>query len=269
MGTGGLSIYNDSLARHSSNGVLINAIAVGMLISGVNFSLYYDLWKRRWRRVVSNSELRLYVTIVVIAVLAIAANLYGRVYSNPAETLKHALFQVSSIITTTGYSTADFDLWPSFSKGVLFLLMFVGGCAGSTAGSIKVIRLLVAGKAVKREIAKTLHPPQAAAPITINGRIVSPPEVITGVGSFYFLYLSTFAVASLLISLTGADLLSSMSAVAATLGNIGPGFGLVGPSRTFANFGPSAKLLFSLLMLLGRLELFTLLVLVTPSFWRE
>ncbi len=267
VGTGGLSIYNDSLARHSSNGVLINAIAVGMLISGVNFSLYYDLWKRRWRRVVSNSELRLYVTIVVIAVLAIAANLYGRVYSNPAETLKHALFQVSSIITTTGYSTADFDLWPSFSKGVLFLLMFVGGCAGSTAGSIKVIRLLVAGKAVKREIAKTLHP-QAAAPITINGRIVSP-EVITGVGSFYFLYLSTFAVASLLISLTGADLLSSMSAVAATLGNIGPGFGLVGPSRTFANFGPSAKLLFSLLMLLGRLELFTLLVLVTPSFWRE
>ncbi len=267
VGTGGLSIYNDSLARHSANGVLITAIAVGMLISGVNFSLYYDLWKRRWRRVLSNSELRLYVSIVVIAVLTIAANLYGSVYSDLGETFKHALFQVSSIITTTGFSTTDFDLWPSFSKGVLFILMFVGGCAGSTAGSIKVIRLLVAGKAVKREIAKTLHP-QAAAPITVNGRIVDP-EVITGVGSFYFLYMSVFAAGSLLICLTGADLISSMSAVAATLGNIGPGFGLVGPSRTFAGFGPLAKLLFSLFMLLGRLELFTLLVLITPGFWRE
>lgn len=267
VGTGGLSIYNDSLARHSGNGLLINAIAVGMLVSGVNFSLYYDLWKRRWQRILNNSELRLYMTIVVIAVLALTANLYRHVYGRPGEALKHALFQVSSIITTTGYSTADFDLWPSFGKGILFVLMFVGGCAGSTAGSIKVIRLLLAGKAVRREIARILHP-QAAAPITVNGRIVGQ-EVIAGVGSFYFLYFSVFAFSSLLISLTGADLLSSMSAVAATLGNIGPGFGLVGPSKTFAQFGPWAKVLFSLLMLLGRLELFTLLALFTPGFWRE
>lgn len=267
VGTGGLSIYNDSLARYSSNGLLINAIAIGMIVSGVNFSLYYDLWKRRWRQVLKNSELRLYLTIVVVSVLAISLNLYGRVYHNIGETVKQALFQVSSIITTTGYSTVDFDLWPSFSKGVLFLLMFVGGSAGSTAGSIKVVRLLVAGKVVKREISKTLHP-QIAAPITINGRIVAP-EIVSGVASFYFFYLAVFILGTLLISLEGIDMFSAMSSVAATLGNVGPGFGIVGPARTFSVFSSWSKLLFSLLMLLGRLELFTLLVIFTPSFWKE
>ena len=267
VGTGGFSIYNDSLARYSTNSVLISSIAVGMIISGVSFSLYYDLWKRRWRQALNNSEFRLYLTIVALSVLAISLNLYGRVYHSVGETVKHALFQVSSIITTTGYSTVDFDLWPSFSKGILFTLMFVGGSAGSTAGSIKVVRLLVAGKVVKREVGKILHP-QLAAPITINGRIVAP-DIVSGVASFYFLYVLTFVIGSLLISLEGLDLISSMSAVAVTLGNIGPGFGAVGPSQTFASFSRASKLLFSLLMLLGRLELFTLFSILTPSFWRE
>lgn len=267
VGTGGLSIYNDSLARFSANSLLINAIAVGMLLSGVNFSLYYDLWKRRWRQMLYNEELRLYLAIVVLSVVAISLNLRGRVYDSVGETVKHALFQVSSIITTTGYTTVDFDLWPTFSKGILFVLMFVGGSAGSTAGSIKVIRLLVAGKVVKREVGKTLHP-QMVVPITINGKIVAP-EIVSGVASFYFLYVLTFIIGSLLISLEGLDLISSMSSVAATLGNIGPGFGAVGPSRTFASFSGASKLLFSLFMLLGRLELFTLLSILTPSFWRE
>lgn len=267
VGTGGLSIYNDSLARYSPNSLLIYSIAVGMILSGVNFSLYYDLWKRRWRQVFSNEELRLYLAIIGLSVLAISLNLYGKVYHSLGETVKQALFQVSSIITTTGYSTVDFDLWPSFSRGILFALMFVGGSAGSTAGSVKVIRLLFAGKVVKRELRKILHP-QIAAPITINGKAVAA-EIVSGVASFYFLYLSTFVLASLLVSLGGYDLISSSSAVAATLGNVGPGFGAVGPTQTFAHFSKGSKLLFSFLMLLGRLELFTLLSIFTKGFWRE
>lgn len=265
VGTGGMSIYNDSLARYSSNTFLINAIALGMIVSGVNFSLYYDLLKRRWKQVLMNSELRMYLGILVVSVLLISINLYGTVYTNLGETLKQALFQVSSIMTTTGYATADFDLWPSFSKVILFVLMFVGGSAGSTAGSVKVVRLVVAGKVIKREISRTLHP-QATTPITLNGRVLST-QTVQGVVSFYLAYFAVFIIGSLVISLEGLDPFSAMSAVAATLGNIGPGFGAVGPTRTYALFSPASKLLLSFLMLLGRLELLTVLVIFTPSFW--
>ncbi|MCK9525554.1 MAG: TrkH family potassium uptake protein [Limnochordia bacterium] len=267
VSTGGLSIYNDGLVRYSFNGVLIYAIAVGMILSGVNFSLYYDLGKRRFRQVVRNSELRLYLTILLTSVVLVSLSLYGKVYEGLGETIKHALFQVSSIMTTTGYVTTDFDVWPPFARGILFVLMFVGGSAGSTAGGVKVIRVLVAGKVIKREFARILHP-QAATPITINGK-VTPPEVVQGVAGFYLLYLATFILGSLLISLENLDPFSAMSAVAATLGNIGPGFGAVGPMQTYAPFSPFSKILLSFFMLLGRLELFTLLILFTPSFWRE
>ncbi|NMB00815.1 MAG: TrkH family potassium uptake protein [Firmicutes bacterium] len=267
VGTGGFAPYNDSLARYSSNNLLFYSIAVGMILSGVNFSLYYDLGKRRWKQVINNAELRLYLAILAVSVLAIALNLYRTVYTSGAETLKQALFHVSSVMTTTGFSATDFDLWPSFSKGILFALMFVGGSAGSTSGSVKVIRLLVASKVVKREIAKTLHP-QVATPIVINGRVVKS-EVVQGVVSFYLLYFAVFIVGSLLISLEGLDLFSSMGAVAASLGNIGLGFGQVGPTGSFALFSPVGKLFLSFLMLLGRLELFTLLAVLNPRFWRE
>ncbi|HHT67923.1 MAG TPA: TrkH family potassium uptake protein [Firmicutes bacterium] len=267
VSTGGLAVYNDSLMRYGSNNFLVYAVAIGMIMSGVNFSLYYDLWQRRFKQVTVNSEFRLYLAILLVAVVLVSIGLYGKVYESLGETIKQSLFQVSSIMTTTGYTTADYDRWPSFSKGVLFLLMFVGGSAGSTAGGVKVIRLLVAAKVVRREIAKTLHP-QAMTPIIINGRVASS-EVVQGVTSFYLLYLAVFVIGSLLISLEGLDPFSSMSAVAATLGNIGPGFGNVGPTATFAMFSPFSKLLLSFLMLVGRLELFTLLVILTPSFWRE
>jgi trk system potassium uptake protein TrkH len=267
VSTGGLSIYNDGLVRYSGSGVLVYGVAVGMILSGVNFSLYYDLGKRRFKQVVRNSELRLYLTILLISVVLVSLNLYGKVYEGLGETFKQALFQVSSIMTTTGYATTDFDLWPAFSKGILFALMFVGGSAGSTAGGVKVIRLLVAGKVIKREFARILHP-QAATPITINGKVTSP-EVVQGVAGFYLLYFAVFILGSLIISLENLDPFSAMSAVAATLGNIGPGFGAVGPMQTYALFSPFSKILLSFFMLLGRLELFTLLILFTPSFWRE
>ena len=267
VSTGGLSIYNDSLVRFSSNQFLIYATAVGMILSGVNFSLFYDLGKGRFKQVVQNPELRLYLAILFISTIFVALNLHGTIYRGLGEAIRQAFFQVSSIMTTTGYSTADFDLWPTFSKGVLFLLMFVGGSAGSTSGGIKVIRFLVAGKVIKREFSRLLHP-QAASPITINGKMISP-EVVQGVASFYLLYLMTFILGSLVISFENLDLMSAMSAVAASLGNTGPGFGAVGPMQTYAAFSPWGKIVLSFLMLLGRLELFALLLLFTPNYWRE
>ena len=267
VSTGGLGLYSDSMVRYGANGFLIIVTAVGMILSGINFSLYYDLGKRRFKQIVMDAELRLYLGILLAATLLVSLNLYGNVYVSAGETVKQAFFQVSSIMTTTGYATADYDLWPAFSKGVLFFLMFVGGSAGSTSGGIKVIRFLVAGKVIKREFARTLHP-QAATPITINGKVTSP-DVVKGVASFYLLYLAVFVLGSLAISLENIDPFSAMSAVAATLGNVGPGFGMAGPMQNYALFSPFSKVMFSFFMLLGRLELFTLLLVFTPRFWRE
>ena len=267
VGTGGFGIHSDSLAGWSGNNQLIFTLAGAMLLAGVNFSLYYDLFKGRWKQVFSNTELRWYLAIMALSVLGISLNLYGRVYGSLSETVKKAWFHVSSVMTTTGYATTDFDLWPSFSKGVLFLLMFVGASAGSTSGSVKVVRLVVWAKVVKREISRVLHP-QAAKPVIINGRVM-PAEVVQGVVSFLLLYFAVFALGSLVISLEGLDLLSSMSAVAATLGNIGVGLGAVGPKPGFAGLSSASKLFLSFLMLLGRLELFTMLAVMSPRFWRE
>ncbi|MDI9458611.1 MAG: TrkH family potassium uptake protein [Bacillota bacterium] len=267
VGTGGFGLYNDSLTRHSVNSPLILVLAAAMFLAGVNFSLYYDLIKGRWRHALADVELRLYIIIAAICVLGISLNLYGRTYASFGDTVKHALFQVGSVMTTTGYSTTDFDLWPSFSKGILFTLMFVGASAGSTSGSVKVVRLLIAAKVVKREVAKVLHP-QAAQPVVINGRVM-PESVVQGVVGFLLLYIGVFGVGSLLISLQGLDMISSMSAVASTLGNIGVGFGSVGPSGSYAVLSPVSKLLLSFFMLLGRLELFTMLAVLSPGFWKE
>lgn len=267
VGTGGFGIHSDSLMGYSSNSPLIIILAAAMFLSGVNFSLYYDLVKGRWKQLLANSELRLYLLLAALSVLGISLSLYGRIYENAGDALKHAFFQVGSVMTTTGYSTTDFDLWPSFAKAILFTLMFIGASAGSTSGSVKVVRVLVAAKVVKREVAKVLHP-QAAKPVVINGRVM-PAAVVQGVVSFCFLYLALFIMGSLVISLEGIDLLSAMSAVAATLGNIGVGFGAVGPTGSFALFSPAGKLFLSFLMLLGRLELFTMLAALSPQFWRE
>ncbi|ABR50487.1 potassium uptake protein, TrkH family [Alkaliphilus metalliredigens QYMF] len=265
LGTGGFSTRNSSIGAFNSYIQII--IAIFMIASGINFSLYYDLYKGRWKEVVKNSELKLYLSIIVVAIILITINLNGRIYTSLNETFRYALFQVSSIITTTGYGTADFDQWPTFSKGILFMLMFVGGCAGSTGGSIKVIRLLVLFKLVRREISKILHP-RAFIPVKINNKSISP-DVTASVASFFFLYMLIFVAGTLLISLEGIGLISAASSVAATLGNIGPGFELVGPAQTYSQFSVPSKLLFSLLMLFGRLELFTVFILLMPTFWRD
>lgn len=266
VGTGGFSTRNLSIGAFTYSPYIVVVITVFMIASGVNFSLYYELYKGRFKNIFRNSELKVYIGIIVISSLLIAFNLRGY-YSNVLEALMHSFFQVGSIITTTGYATVDFDLWPSFSKTLLFFLMFVGGSAGSTGGSIKVVRLIMLFKLVRREVQKLLHP-RAVIPIQFNGKIVQP-DVIAGVSGFFFLYIVIFVVATLLLTFEDISFMSAASAVAATLGNVGPGFEAVGPIRNYAFFSPWAKLLMSLLMLFGRLELYTILVLLSPSHWSK
>lgn len=266
VGTGGFGIKADSIGAYKSSYIQM-VIGVFMILSGVSFSLYYSIYRGKLRDILKNEELRLYLGIVVGATLFIAINLYLTNYGKVLISLRDSFFQVASIITTTGYSTADFDLWPSFSKAILVILMLVGGSAGSTAGGIKVIRILVMFKLIKREILKIFHP-RAIIPIKNDGLVISN-EVVAGIYSFIALYFVIFAMGTLLITLEGVDLVTASSSVIATLSNIGPGLSLVGPTRNFGLYSDASKLLLSLLMLLGRLELFTIIALLAPKNWRR
>lgn len=265
LGTGGFSTKNSSIGGFNSSYITI-VISIFMIMSGTNFSLYYDLYKGKWREVIKNSELKLYLSIIAICVFLITINMNGHLYHNLFEAFKHALFQVSSIITTTGYTTFDYEQWTTFSKGILFMLMFVGGSAGSTGGSIKVIRILALIKLIKRELTKILHP-RAVVSVKFGDKPLSE-DTLLNISSFFMLYMLIFIFGSILISLEGIGFMGATSAVAATLGNIGPGFEFVGPTNTYADFSDASKLLLSFFMLLGRLELFTVIALLTPKFWK-
>jgi trk system potassium uptake protein TrkH len=266
LGTGGFSTMNGSVGAFN-NSYLFIVISIFMIMSGANFSLYYDLYKGKWRDVIKNSELRLYLGIIAVSVIALTISNGLTVYSSWFESFTHSLFQTSSIITTTGYTTTDYEQWSTFAQGILFLLMFVGGSAGSTGGSIKVIRILVLLKIIKREFIKILHP-RAIVPVKLSGQPISE-DTLLNISGFFMLYMVIFIFGSLLISLEGIDFMGATSAVAATLGNIGPGFGFVGPTHTYAGFSNASKLLLSFFMLLGRLELFTVVALLSPRFWRS
>jgi trk system potassium uptake protein TrkH len=265
VGTGGFSTRSSSIGAYTST-YIHWVITIFMLLSGVNFSLYFALYRGRWRDVLRNEELRLYLGVVVVSALLIGMNILSD-YRHQGLALRDSFFQVSSIITTTGYATADFDLWPAFSKLILLFLMLMGASAGSTAGGIKQVRFVVLFKLIKREIAKTFHP-RGYIPIKLNGKSLSS-DTVSGITSFLALYALIFVVGVLLISLEGIDLESAISSVACTLSNIGPGFGVVGPTRTFSEFGAASKLVFAALMLLGRLELFTVVAWITPQAWRH
>lgn len=266
VGTGGFSTKNSSIGAFNSTYIHV-VISVFMLISGTNFSLYYALFKGKWREAIRDHELRFYLGVVGTSVLLITLNIYNSIYGNVFEALKYAFFQVSSIITTTGYATANFDEWPTFSKAILFILMFVGGCAGSTGGAMKNIRVLVLLKMIQREIMKIFHP-RAVVPVKLGQRTLSR-DVLSSISSFFALYIVIFILGTLLISLEGLDLISSSSAVAVTLGNVGPGFGVVGPIHTYSQFSDFSKILMSGFMLMGRLELFTVIALFTSKFWKD
>lgn len=266
VGTGGFSPKNASIGAYNSS-YIHNVISIFMILSGINFSLYFSLYKGKWRDILKNEELRFYFGTIIASLILIALNLLATSYTNVGIALRDSLFQTSTIITTTGFATVDFNLWPTFSKAILFLLMFLGGSAGSTAGGIKVSRILILIKLVKRQIVKIFHP-RAIVPVKLDGKTV-PSDTIASVTSFFVLYLAIFVFSTILISLEGFDLESSASAVVVTLGNVGPGFGVVGPVSNFSVFSDLSTFLFSILMLLGRLELFTILALMAPDKWKN
>ena len=264
-GTGGFSCRNLSVGAYDS--VYFDVvIGIFMLLFGVNFNLYYFLLIRRFRDVFHSEELRAYLGIVAAAVIAIAVDIV-HMYGSFAASLRYAFFQVASIITTTGYATADFNLWPSFSKAILVTLMFVGACAGSTGGGVKVARVVILVKTSFSDMRRMLHP-NAVAPVRFEGKPVSDKN-IRSVHLFITVYILVFAVSLLLLSLEQFDLITTFTALTACINNIGPGLEIVGPTGNFAAFSNFSKLLLSFDMLVGRLEVFPMLLLFAPSIWRQ
>ncbi len=264
-GTGGFSSRALSVGTYQ-NAYYDIVIGVFMLLFGVNFNLYYFLLVRRFREVFRSEELRAYLLIVTASVLAITVNIV-HIYGSAATSLRHAFFQVSSIITTTGYSTVDFNTWPTFSKAILVVLMFVGACAGSTGGGIKVSRILILLKSSLADMRKMLHP-NAVTTVRLEGKPLTEKN-IRGAHVFISVYLVVFVVSFLLLSLEQFDLVTTFTALAACINNIGPGLEMVGPMGSFAAFSPASKLLLSFDMLVGRLEIFPMLLLFAPSIWKR
>ncbi len=265
-GTGGFSSKNLSIGAYNNVAVEI-IITIFMFAFGVNFALYYHAFKGNITSFFKNAEFKFYVGIIIVSIAAIMINTYNRVFESVGETLRYSAFQVSSIITTTGYSTHDFNAWPVFSRSLLVLLMFVGASSGSTGGSIKVIRILLLIKAVKREAFRIIHP-RAVKTVKLGNSVVDE-NIVTAVLTFFVAYIIIFVLSVLIISFEGMDIVTTVTSVAATIGNIGPGLGLVGPTGNYAQFSPVSKITLSICMIVGRLEIYPILLLVFPSFWRR
>ena len=263
-GTGGFGIRNDSMASYSP--YLQNVCTVFMILFGVNFNFYFLLLFRRGKRAFEMEEVRWYFAIILISIVIITCNIRG-MYDTLRHALRDAAFQVGSIITTTGYSTTDFDLWPGASKTILVTLMLIGACAGSTGGGFKVSRLVVLCKTIRKEMRQVLHPKSVGVTL-MDGKPV-PHEVLRSINVFMVAYFLIFAASTFLISFDEFDLVTNFTAVAATLNNIGPGLAAVGPARSFALFSPGAKLVLIFDMLAGRLELLPMLILFGKETWKR
>ena len=264
-GTGGFSSRNLSIGAYNSVYFDI-VIGIFMLLFGVNFNLYYFLLIRRFRDVFHSEELRAYLLIVATAVVAITMNIC-QMYDSVWTGLRHAFFQVTSIITTTGYATIDFNLWPSFSKIILVVLMFIGGCAGSTSGGTKVARTVILSKISYHDMRKMLHP-NAVSTVRFEGKPLQD-KAIRSVQLYFTVYMIVFVFSLLLLSLEGFDLITTITGLIACINNIGPGLELVGPMGNFSQFSYPSKLLLSFNMLVGRLEIFPMLLLFSPSLWKR
>ena len=262
-GTGGFSHLNRSIGQYGNPYYEI-VIGIFLLLFGINFNLYYFLLMRRFREVFRSEELLTYLSIVALATVGIAFNIRSICASLP-EAFRQSFFQVATIITTAGFTSADFDLWPSFSKTVLVMLMFFGACAGSTAGGIKIARIVILFKSAARDVQRMIHP-HAVATVRFEGKTLDD-KTIRGTHLYLSAYLMLFVLSVLLISLEGNDLVTSFTSVAACLNNLGPGLGKVGPTGNFGFYSVPAKLLLSFDMLAGRLDIFPMLVLCAPAVW--
>ena len=261
-GTGGFGIKNDSIASYSP--YLQNVTTVFMLLFGINFSIYYLLLLKEFRSVFKDEELRMYLGVAFVSIVLITLNIRS-LYDTLEETIRHAAFQVSSIMTTTGYATTDFDLWPSFSKSILLILMVIGASAGSTGGGFKCIRVLLLLKILRRNIRQILNP-QKVMVVRNNGRAVDE-KVLANTNAYLAAYVIIIIISVLLISLDGFDFETNMSAVLACFNNIGPGMAAVGATCNYAAYSVFSKIVLSINMLAGRLEIFPILVLLSRSTW--
>ena len=264
VGTGGFGIKNSSIGGYSP--LIQNAVTVLMILSGVNYTVYFCLLSRQFKEAFSIEEVRWYFLIIFASALTIAWNIRP-LYATLGETLRHSFFQVGTIITTTGFATTDFNMWPQLSKTILLLLMMIGACAGSTGGGIKVSRVLILFKAIRKELSMMIHP-RMVKKIKMDGHNLSH-ETLRSTNVYMTAYFIVLFVSLLIVSLDEYDLTTNFTAVLATLNNIGPGLELVGPTQNFALFSPLSKCVLMFDMLAGRLELFPMLVIMLPSCWKK
>ena len=271
MATGGFSTKNGSIGHYDS--VYIDmVICCFMFLAGTNFALHYRALRGNVKSYFQDTEFKFYCTVIAVSITLISWNTIrfqvdGQVpYDSMWTSLRYAAFQVMSITTTTGYGTADFEQWPALSQFILVTLMFYGGCAGSTSGGMKQVRFLLFIKQSGAEIKRLIFP-HAVLPIRVNDRAV-PPEVMTNVLGFFFFFIGIFAIVTCIMTTLGLDLVSAAGATIATMGNIGPGLGSVGPTDNYAHIHTTGKYVLSFCMLLGRLELYTVLILFSPNFWK-
>ena len=263
-GTGGFGIKNDSMASYSA--YIQNVVAVFMVIFGVNFNIYFLLLIRKPKEILKSEELRTYLGIILVSTLIIGFNISSS-FSSIWVAIQQAFFQVASIITTTGFSTVDFNHWPELSKLILVGIMFIGGCAGSTCGGIKISRFIIAWKNLKSEISSFVHPKRVQS-IRLEGRKIGN-DIVKSVNTYFVLYFLIFAVSVLLISIENGSFETNFTSIAATLNNIGPGLDGVGPMENFGVFNPFSKCVFMFGMLAGRLELIPMIILFSPWIWKN
>lgn len=265
-GTGGFSNKADSVSFYDS-AYIDGVITVFMALFGVNFNLFYLLLLGKFARVFKSEELRTYIGIIAVATLLITINIYP-MYGSFLTSFRYSSFQVTTIITTTGMMTTDFNLWPSFSKGILLMLMFVGACAGSTGGGLKVSRVLLLGKYIKSEIRKIVHP-RSIVSVKVDGKVMDD-TVIRSVTAYIMIYMSILVVSYLMISLNELDLETTLTSVITCINNVGPGFGeIIGPTQNFSTLSDFSKLVLTLDMLIGRLEIYPILFIFSPRMFKR
>lgn len=263
-GTGGFGIKNDSIASYSP--YIQNVIAIFMALFGINFTLYYLMLIRHFKDALKSTELWVYIGILLTATLLIFVDIIP-LYGSIGEALRHSAFQVSSIMTTTGFSTTDFNTWPVFSKTILVIIMFIGACAGSTGGGMKVSRIIILLKGISKELKLAAHP-KSVHKISMDGRLIEH-ETVRVVNAYAISFTLIYVISLLLISLDNQSFTTNFTAVAATINNIGPGLDGVGPMSNFGHFSDFSKLVFIFDMFVGRLEVFPVLILLSPYTWRK
>ncbi|MFO7570546.1 MAG: TrkH family potassium uptake protein [Smithellaceae bacterium] len=266
MPTGGFSPKNASVGHYQS-GYIEWVILIFMFLAGINFSLHYKLLRGNIKQFFRDPEFRTYLCIIGAVILLVFTDIYATIYPHALDALRFAAFQAVSIITTTGFVTADYEKWPALSKQVLFFCMFVGGMAGSTGGGIKIMRLILLAKHCYLEVFRIIHP-HATTVVKLGGTPVSQ-TIMRSIWGFFLLFIGLFIAGAVALAAMGMDMISALSAMATCLGNVGPGFGSVGPMENFAGVPLPGKWLLIFAMLLGRLEIYTIIVLLMPAFWRK